>query len=92
MSSTTGKALAGAIGVLTCGVALAQSDGLRTQDYIDIEQLAARYIHLVELCTNGGYEDVYVRTDGGWRLQSRVHVFPNIGESVQFGGGADAED
>jgi len=34
----------------------------------------------------GGYEDVYVKTVDGWRFQSRVHVFPNIAESVQFGG------
>jgi len=23
---------------------------------------------------HGGYEDVYVRTDGGWRIESRTHV------------------
>jgi hypothetical protein len=33
----------------------------------------------------GGYQDVYVKTPGGWRFKSRVHVFPNIGQSVQFG-------
>jgi hypothetical protein len=33
----------------------------------------------------GGYEDVYVKTPNGWRIQSRVHVFPNLRESVQFG-------
>lgn len=33
----------------------------------------------------GGYEDVYVKTETGWRFKSRVHVFPNIDESVQFG-------
>jgi hypothetical protein len=33
----------------------------------------------------GGYEDVYARTADGWRFQSRVHVFPNMSESVQFG-------
>jgi hypothetical protein len=38
----------------------------------------------------GGYEDVYVKTADGWRFRSRIHVFPNIAESVQFGsGGAD---
>ena len=36
----------------------------------------------------GGYEDVYVKTPDGWRFRSRVHVFPNIAESVQFGSGA----
>jgi hypothetical protein len=33
----------------------------------------------------GGYEDVYEKTPNGWRFQSRVHVFPNLRESVQFG-------
>lgn len=33
----------------------------------------------------GGYEDVYVKTDKGWRFKSRFHVFPNMSESVQFG-------
>lgn len=33
----------------------------------------------------GGYEDVYVKTPEGWRFASRVHVFPNMAESVQFG-------
>jgi len=35
----------------------------------------------------GGYEDVYVKTPDGWLFASRIHVFPNIGESVQFGSG-----
>jgi hypothetical protein len=35
----------------------------------------------------GGYEDVYVKTTEGWRFRSRIHVFPNIGQSVQFGSG-----
>jgi hypothetical protein len=34
----------------------------------------------------GGYEDVYVKTPAGWRFKSRVHVFPNMAQSVQFGG------
>jgi hypothetical protein len=33
----------------------------------------------------GGYQDVYVKTARGWRIKSRVHVFPNMSESVQFG-------
>lgn len=37
----------------------------------------------------GGYEDVYVKTAEGWRFKSRVHVFPNIEESVQFGSGGN---
>ena len=38
----------------------------------------------------GGYEDVYVKTPAGWRFKSRVHVFPNLRESVQFGRGRTA--
>lgn len=26
----------------------------------------------------GGYEDTFVKTDGGWRFASRVHVWPEI--------------
>jgi hypothetical protein len=33
----------------------------------------------------GGYEDVYVKTDKGWRFKTRFHVFPNMATSVQFG-------
>src|SRR5215475_14148453 len=33
----------------------------------------------------GGYDDVYVKTPAGWRFKARVHVFPNLAESVQFG-------
>jgi hypothetical protein len=36
----------------------------------------------------GGYEDVYTKTPDGWRFKSRIHVFPNISESIQFGSGA----
>lgn len=34
----------------------------------------------------GGYEDQYVRTADGWRFAARIHVFPDIENSVQFGG------
>ena len=33
----------------------------------------------------GGYDDVYEKTATGWRFKSRVHVFPNLRDSVQFG-------
>lgn len=33
----------------------------------------------------GGYEDIYVKTPKGWRIKGRVHVFPGMSESVQFG-------
>jgi hypothetical protein len=35
----------------------------------------------------GGYDDVYVKTASGWRFKSRIHVFPNMSDSVQFGRG-----
>jgi hypothetical protein len=40
------------------------------------------YPHLMEL--QGGYEDVYVKTKGGWRFKSRIHVFKQT-PSLQFG-------
>ena len=40
------------------------------------------YPHLMEL--QGGYEDVYVKTEAGWRFKSRIHVF-NQARSLQFG-------
>jgi hypothetical protein len=40
------------------------------------------YPHLMEL--QGGYEDVYVKTDDGWRFESRIHVFKSA-PSLQFG-------
>lgn len=40
------------------------------------------YPHLMEL--QGGYEDVYVKTDEGWKFKSRIHVFRQA-PSLQFG-------
>ena len=40
------------------------------------------YPHLIEL--QGGYEDVYVKTEDGWRFKSRIHVFKQA-PSLQFG-------
>lgn len=40
------------------------------------------YPHLMEL--QGGYEDVYVKTDDGWKFESRIHVFRQA-PSLQFG-------
>jgi hypothetical protein len=40
------------------------------------------YPHLVEL--QGGYEDVYVKTEDGWKFKSRIHVFSQA-QSLQFG-------
>ena len=33
----------------------------------------------------GHYDDVYVKTATGWHIKTRIHVFPNLRESVQFG-------
>jgi hypothetical protein len=33
----------------------------------------------------GGYDDVYVKTKHGWRFKQRIHAFPNMATSVQFG-------
>jgi len=33
----------------------------------------------------GGYEDFYVKTAKGWQFKARVHVFPDIDYSLQFG-------
>jgi hypothetical protein len=40
------------------------------------------YPHLMEL--QGGYEDVYVKTEDGWKFKSRIHVFRQA-PSLQFG-------
>ena len=32
----------------------------------------------------GGYEDVYVKTPGGWKFKTRTHVWPNMAESAMF--------
>jgi hypothetical protein len=32
----------------------------------------------------GGYEDVYVKTPKGWRIQSRWHVWIDMEKSVQY--------
>ena len=40
------------------------------------------YPHLMEL--QGGYEDEYVKTAGGWKFKSRIHVFRQA-QSLQFG-------
>jgi hypothetical protein len=32
----------------------------------------------------GGYEDTYVKTPKGWRIQSRWHVWPDLENSIQF--------
>jgi hypothetical protein len=40
-------------------------------DYIEIEQLVAKYSRALEY--DGYYDDVYVKTPQGWRFKSRTH-------------------
>lgn len=63
---------ASAPGLLAClllwaAAARAQSPTLSTQDYIDIQQLAAKYAYAIDTCTNRGYDyaDLYV-SDGAF--------------------------
>ncbi len=32
----------------------------------------------------GGYDDAYVKTPGGWKIKTRTHVWPNMAESAMF--------
>ena len=66
----------GLIGALWCAGVVAQSGAgkaatLTPQDYIDIQQLVARYAFAIDNCTNNGYgyADLYV--DDGWFEPSR---------------------
>ena len=38
--------------------------------------------------SQGGYESTLVKTPAGWRYKTRWHVFPDIGNSIQFGPGS----
>ena len=44
---------------------------LTTQDYIDIQQLMARYAVAIDECTNNGYDYAALYTDDGWFSASR---------------------
>ena len=65
----TAKAIALTTALLICTAAHAQQrassagpTALTTQDYIDIQQLAARYAFAIDVCTNGGadFADLFV--------------------------------
>jgi hypothetical protein len=66
---------------------------LTTQDYIDIQQLIARYAVAIDECTNNGYdyEDVYVKTAKGWLFRSRLHVLAPGQAEVSSGRKPDAQ-
>ena len=44
------------LAVIPCGQLWAQDAALTAQDYIDIQQLNARYSVAIDRCTNGGYD------------------------------------
>jgi hypothetical protein len=49
----------------------AKAAALTTQDYIDIQQLNARYAVAIDECTNNGYDYAALYTDDGWFSPSR---------------------
>src|SRR3954462_12103061 len=49
----------------------AKAPPLTTQDYIDIQQLIARYAVAIDECTNNGYDYAALYTDDGWFSASR---------------------
>jgi len=51
--------------------ATAKTPALTTQDYIDIQQLNARYAVAIDECTNNGYDYAALYTDDGWFGPSR---------------------
>jgi hypothetical protein len=92
------------IGLAVAGGLLAQQTGqprpsLNPQDYIDIEQLVARYVHAVDRCTNGGYDYADLYTDDGefsvaeaWGAAPEERRFSAKGRdalAVAAGGGPD---
>src|SRR5689334_6808503 len=44
---------------------------LTAQDYIDIQQLVARYAYALDNCTNNGYDYADLYTEDGWFAASR---------------------
>ena len=67
------------VALATLAAAQAQRDGatpsakmtLTTQDYIDIQQLVARYAYAIDNCTNNGYDYADLYTADGWFSASR---------------------
>jgi hypothetical protein len=49
----------------------ARVPALTTQDYIDIQQLNARYAVAIDECTNNGYDYAALYTEDGWFGPSR---------------------
>ena len=45
---------------------------LTTQDYIDIQQLVAKYAYAIDNCTNNGYDYADLYTEDGWFAASRT--------------------
>jgi hypothetical protein len=57
--------------VCACQKGGANAPTLTTQDYIDIQQLIARYAVAIDECTNKGYDYAALYADDGWFSSSR---------------------
>src|SRR5690349_4790693 len=70
---------------------------LTPQDYIDIQQLSARYAFLIDMCSNGGYDFADLFTDdGGFSVSQQWGVSGNAGrstgrEALAAAGGGDGK-
>jgi hypothetical protein len=74
--TVTAAALAVACSMAPAIVHAGQQGGARvpaltTQDYIDIQQLNARYAVAIDECTNNGYDYAALYTEDGWFGPSR---------------------
>jgi hypothetical protein len=57
--------------VYACQKGGANAPTLTAQDYIDIQQLIARYAVAIDECTNKGYDYAALYADDGWFTSSR---------------------
>jgi hypothetical protein len=60
-----------AVAVLSGQSGASRPRALTTQDYIDIQQLIARYAVAIDECTNNGYDYAALYTDDGWFAAAR---------------------
>ena len=84
------------LAVIPCGQLWAQDAALTAQDYIDIQQLNARYSVAIDRCTNGGYDYADLYTSDGtfavsqeWGQPGRVYATGRDELAVAAGGGPD---
>jgi hypothetical protein len=71
MSKVFRVTVAGAIMAIAVVAELAAQGRLNTQDYLDLQQLMARYAVAIDECTNNGYDYAALYTDDGWFGASR---------------------